>query len=167
MGTRHWLLHSCWTTLGTLSHFPENCRRILVTFVWTFHYVSRHYFSFMLLIMFNTKSFLNFPASTRTTCLSFIEHCSLLVYLYECLVGACMRACLAVCSRCMCMSDRIVFLCVWVQIWCSGSATEFCIKISASQKKRKARIFIFFQKGLPFFSLVNSLNEIYKYEYIL
>lgn len=55
-GTRRRLLYCCWTTMRTLSHFPEDCGRKLVTFVSDFS-VSRHFiclFSLLPLIVFNT-----------------------------------------------------------------------------------------------------------------
>lgn len=47
-GTRRRPLYCCWTTMRTLSHFPEDCGRKLVTFVSKFCYVSRHSFFFFL-----------------------------------------------------------------------------------------------------------------------
>lgn len=41
--------------------------------------------------------FFSFPAATRTMCSNFVEHCSLLVYLYEYVVVshvACMFVCM-------------------------------------------------------------------------
>ena len=113
-GTRRRPLYCCWTTMRTLSHFPEDCGRKLVTFVSNFFcHVCRHYFlfclffSFMPLIVFNTKtSFCLFvcpPPLQLEPCVQIGSW--LLVYLCVCV---CARVC--VCSRDTCMSDRIVFV---------------------------------------------------------
>lgn len=61
------------------------------------------------------------------------------------------------------MSDGLVCFC-YMSVCRTKAQAEQCrssaSKISASQK-REVGIFIFSQKGLPFFSPVNSLNEIY------
>lgn len=57
-------------------------------------------------------------------------------------------------------------MCLRAELMLRLGDTESCIKISASQKREKWKS-LYFLKRAAFFSLVNSLNEIYRYEYIL
>lgn len=168
-GRRRRLLYCCWTTMRTLSHFPEDCGRKLVTFVSDFS-VSRHFICFLPLIVFNTQVFFNFPAATGTMCSIFVEHRSLLACLYESVVVGhvvCMSVCMLEGVR-ACQIGLFLFCCVSA---CRTDARAQRRRRSASKsvlhKKEKSWNLYIFSKRAAFFSPVNNLNEIYRYEYIL
>lgn len=89
------------------------------------------------------------------------------MYLYDHVVVSHVGVCVGMDARgvraCLIFVHLFSCLCAEPTLSDASSAEK---KKSVLHKKRKVGIFIFSQKGLPF-SLVNSRNEIYRYEYIL
>lgn len=153
-GTRRRPLYCCWTTMRTLSHFPRGLWEKTCHFCFKILLCQQTFFlfSFMPLIVSNTQIFFLLNSLLQ------LEPC--VQILQNTAVGRCfcmnmwLLAMQCVCSRGTCMSDRIVcfVMCPGAELMLglSDSATqEFCIKISASQKREKLES-LYFQKGLPF-----------------
>lgn len=128
--------------------------------------VCRHCFMlcFMSLIMLNFQIFLVISLLQPELCSNFVEHCSLLVHLYDCGCWPCsVCVCMSVCmlQGGMCMSGLFCFVtCLCAELMLGLSNVENSASTSVLDKKVKLEYLYFLKKGC--LSPVNSLNEIYR-----